>query len=755
MSHSTSENGRLLTLNKLLERQVIIPIIQRDYAQGRNEQMVEEIRERFLASLHEAVSGKTELVLDFVYGSLRNTTFIPIDGQQRLTTLFLLHWYLAMYEKIATDEYSYLKNFTYDIRESANEFCQKLVFNTIDISQRDSTLSYKIRNANWYHHVYENDPTVQAMLQMLDAIDKKFYGIEGGYANLVKNGKVSFWWLFLEDFGLTDDLFIKMNARGKNLTRFEKFKVEAEQAMDTFAKISSLKDLLDSWLDNIDNDWLDTFWTQTEDPEKDAENNMFRFILFLLRSLATEKNRKYEETGQLEFTNTENDIETIKEAESFQFLCDALDTWGVHFQYEPIKNMFENIISKETVSFFDRMIIFGVILYGNRHPDNRINNTFFRILKYLAIGQRHVREDSKKFENDINSENYGSFIKYLRHFINGIPEDGNIIGILKALIDTPDAMMTFRNTKEKAAYCLADSGIHQSRWDDIQALEDMDCFCGQIHNVFFNGQLWLSPQKVEQLINLQKEDPHFLLRCIQAMSEDTLLTDKYHGSWKWTKTDEGEDQFILHKRFFGFSESGWGDYLWTANPNLDRDLSKAVRGFIQECAGLPFKNIRDELNIWLMQKIKNQKSYTYLAAYIAKYEEFTGDADEKTNGCVYLIPDNYISVLHSDCTRIFGKLESGHYGLFWEYGAHYNPFVTTLHNLLETHNTTVRITNKWMCKESAPNQLDEWVELSNGRKIRLMIKENRERYWELDDKTTWDCDNSDCIDVAFQNIKTM
>ena len=35
---------------------------------------------------------------------------------------------------------------------------------------------------------------------------------------------IEFYKLSLDNFGLTDDLFIKMNARGKKLTTFEIFK---------------------------------------------------------------------------------------------------------------------------------------------------------------------------------------------------------------------------------------------------------------------------------------------------------------------------------------------------------------------------------------------------------------------------------------------------------------------------------------------------------------------------------------------------
>src|SRR5690349_8024650 len=98
--------GKQISFSKLFEefQLVQIPIIQRDYAQGR--QGHEELRQEFLASLKQAIDCQAAsgipLDLDFVYGSAvadngaeAGESFAPLDGQQRLTTLFLLHWYLA------------------------------------------------------------------------------------------------------------------------------------------------------------------------------------------------------------------------------------------------------------------------------------------------------------------------------------------------------------------------------------------------------------------------------------------------------------------------------------------------------------------------------------------------------------------------------------------------------------------------------------------------------------------------------------
>lgn len=78
------------------EYRIEIPIIQRDYAQGRNVDKIPEIRKEFLESLYNAIVNESNtLDFDFVYGSIEeregDKVLLPLDGQQRLTTLFLLH----------------------------------------------------------------------------------------------------------------------------------------------------------------------------------------------------------------------------------------------------------------------------------------------------------------------------------------------------------------------------------------------------------------------------------------------------------------------------------------------------------------------------------------------------------------------------------------------------------------------------------------------------------------------------------------
>ena len=123
---NTNAKGETYTIDK-----IEIPIIQRDYAQGRNSNEAKRIRERFLDSILDAVRSHRHITLDFVYGEIEKdeegkSKLTPLDGQQRLTTLFLLHWYASRKEGIKKEKSAFLKNFTYYTRPSSRDFCEKL-----------------------------------------------------------------------------------------------------------------------------------------------------------------------------------------------------------------------------------------------------------------------------------------------------------------------------------------------------------------------------------------------------------------------------------------------------------------------------------------------------------------------------------------------------------------------------------------------------------------------------------------------------
>ena len=91
-------SGERMSFIQLIEKyNVVVPVIQRDYAQGRTTEKPTEVRKGFVSNLISYLQAPEGEIhdLDFVYGTVVDNEFIPLDGQQRLTTLFMLHLYVA------------------------------------------------------------------------------------------------------------------------------------------------------------------------------------------------------------------------------------------------------------------------------------------------------------------------------------------------------------------------------------------------------------------------------------------------------------------------------------------------------------------------------------------------------------------------------------------------------------------------------------------------------------------------------------
>lgn len=288
MSNLNSEQLSFYQLFKTKGYQIEIPIIQRDYAQGRKS--TKEIRNDFLDSLFMYLTeGKPFRDLDFVYGDIKNSKLIPLDGQQRLTTLFLLHWYLAhldnKYEQLQELLYhNGQSNFSYKTRQSSTDFCNALLKNGINLNnlmkadeKRNNSLSKTIRDKSWYFLSWDKDPTVQSMMRMLDSIHSKFKNKPEFYSLLtnLEQPVITFHFLPLEDYGLTDDLYIKMNSRGKPLTKFENLKAKLEQHIAktdynsnnfnlNFGGVDKTLNAKTYFSHKIDTEWSHLFWTLKE-----------------------------------------------------------------------------------------------------------------------------------------------------------------------------------------------------------------------------------------------------------------------------------------------------------------------------------------------------------------------------------------------------------------------------------------------------------------------------------------------------------
>ena len=360
-----SKNNDKVSFWKLLnDKKIVIPIIQRDYAQGREGK--EFLRERFLRQLFDALKDKDNakpLVLDFVYGSVEGDTFYPLDGQQRLTTLWLLHWYLALCAGTLPKDKKVLERFSYETRISSRTFCQKLCGITSYQPQKHGNIATFIRNQTWFFYsAYEQDPTIQSMLRMLNGTDIsdsnkmditdsiEEYCIKTGLTKekaqeLLERLKgeaapIGFYLLNMEDknMPLADDLYIKMNARGKVLTDFENFKVDLLKY-----KLSD-RDYLIPENDTSENSFsllLDTRWTDLFWPYRSAEYHIDEIYLNFLN--------RFFLNWYIARCNTDATPKEVTARDFYKQLSAAINGKNKDYRYQSI-SIYNQVLTRECIA---------------------------------------------------------------------------------------------------------------------------------------------------------------------------------------------------------------------------------------------------------------------------------------------------------------------------------------------------------------------------------------------------------------------
>lgn len=415
---NSKQEGKRYSFYQLLKEKkyaIEIPIIQRDYAQGRKSKG--EVRDLFLQALYDYLEENIpNRDLDFVYGSTeveeRNEKFIPLDGQQRLTTLFLLHWYLATISGNIEDFREVLvkdnkSKFTYMTRTSSSEFCDALLQNTIDFknlltndNHQKNSLSKTIKDYGWYFLSWGNDPTIQSMLTMLDSIHDKFSDKEYFFERLTDNIDpiITFLYLDLGEFKLTEDLYIKMNSRGKPLTIFENFKAKLEQHIEKtfsadrktytldFEGVEKKVETKEYFSFNIDTKWANLFWQYRALSGKDNnyDDELMNFIRVIVSNqYAIEPEINIENFKYLIKSETNTDSEYI----SYQKLktINALSLNCIKY----LINAFDNLVNGDNKIkthltdsyYYDEQVIFERVLTHKISLPERIR--FYAYIKFL------------------------------------------------------------------------------------------------------------------------------------------------------------------------------------------------------------------------------------------------------------------------------------------------------------------------------------------------------------------------------------
>ena len=253
---------------------IVIPAMQRDYAQGRDNAEAANIRTLFITSILDAVFESKELSLDFTYGDSQNNSdrrFYPIDGQQRLTTLFLVYAYVLVRarqedDKTSIENLKILHNFRFEERYKAGEYIKELLSCKGD--------DVRLTMPELWHKSPSAEGLARTYFQISKAVEERENNTNLKAKDYLERlEKITFMEI---SRNLPDDVFCKMNARGRTLTDFEVFKAGV---------VKKFKDE-DTGFVNAANRFYEKIFKnyRLKNPEDDIDRRVTKSIMRIIRS---------------------------------------------------------------------------------------------------------------------------------------------------------------------------------------------------------------------------------------------------------------------------------------------------------------------------------------------------------------------------------------------------------------------------------------------------------------------------------------
>lgn len=554
--NTPNDNHAVSFFEFIEKRDIQVPVIQRDYVQGRAlTDKEKEKRDDFAKKLMNALlPGGVPCHLDFVYGgresfgggevASKNAPFLPLDGQQRLTTLFLLHWTLLQ-KNAPTAEGSEpeketfrkrmeaLAKFTYKTRISSGRFCRKLIELQAEPGR---SLTGQIKEKYWYDPDMQADPTVKAMMQMLERMEEMLgsepYQSQNAamLANLYADSykRITFDVLDMDQYNLTDGLYVKMNARGKELTAFENWKASftglieqcynAADGTDADASQSLLLVLdekkrieKERFSYSMEHEWNDVFWKiayqdyldrakkanggQVPLPNIDDAfmhffNNLTRLFFFISPKGQSLNAEDYKAGLWSTVSDTYAEHEELRE-----MLFDILDTLHeIDAANGSIRRFFDSIFAKEAKSgkvclldgsntdLFEsacssdsfssnHILLFAILLYCTRH---KVYVSDEHLLNYVRFCRNYLYEHNYFDTSNVTVSpqiRVSEMAQYLRFF--------------EALATEADPLVSFGKLELKDDYALREKAKlayyqHQKVLELVWKLEDLPYTYGNL-----------------------------------------------------------------------------------------------------------------------------------------------------------------------------------------------------------------------------------------------------------------------------------
>jgi hypothetical protein len=413
MSHTTFESGKEYTLAQLFsgDNKIIIPDLQRDYCWG---DKAWDLVSGFVTNLLDYFSTRNDndknVTMGVIYGYEHPRHHIQLcDGQQRLTTLYLLlgtlnrktnntfQKYLIPEEKEDKDPY-----LQYAIRESTLDFLSELVHKFF---LEDNIHVDEIEKQDWYFSEYTLDASIQSMIAAIKTIEDELISVDcRKFGNFILNN-LEIIYYDMGDRKRGEETFVIINTTGEPLTATENLKPILLGGLDNTKKEFPDKSGTpnqETKLEYHSRLWEDReewFWNNKSAKETTADDGLNDFLVWYwqiwLLQEKTGKNRKalapkelFSKKPQSESDNEDNPTlenwERAKKLDTVHKYFSALQkVIDIHQQEETatiLKTIKNENIDLEWFRKSELYVILPLIVYMEKfHNTNKFHEFIRRI----------------------------------------------------------------------------------------------------------------------------------------------------------------------------------------------------------------------------------------------------------------------------------------------------------------------------------------------------------------------------------------
>jgi hypothetical protein len=500
------------------------------------------------------------------------------------------------------------------------------------------------------------------MLNMLNTLSKNKNLINAPVGLLdkligKKSNLVTFYFTDLDQFGLTENLYIRMNARGKMLTEFENFKSE-------FSKIIRYNhSLLETVKDKIEYDWVDNLWEYRDANSYIIDSPFMAYLSFLTEMLYY----KNAQTRAKSYENNFLDFRVLKDIyskeDNLKFLIFSFDfikqakgyNESILWEGESIHSILKDILSNnyDTNQLF---VYFLTLLYCFEEKPFKNLSDFIRVTRNLIENT-----------DDNSRREWPRLISTLQNLIS----DKNVYLYLSELKD--DNKLIGFNVEQRKEEIF--KGKLFQEFNDCKSLifdiEDHQNFRGNITNILLTPFIDNEGQFKEIELGSIVYDLKYLnilekvFKAYKDVSPNgfnliwgnllitTLYTQTYESRLVYSVLFEKHPAILIFSKKFSKSKLALTDYIVKIQKEYVLALKKKFDDFTE------IKQVKDQLYLYyiISERIYYQSSFQFFKNDYFNFGWLTKETGYKSlysnglDGCYYFPNVNPIFQLYNEQFR--------------------------------------------------------------------------------------------------------